>query len=51
VTLVLKLSKKTLRRLRRSMTHRRSRIATVTVTARDAAGNPRSKRVKIRLVH
>jgi glucose/arabinose dehydrogenase len=51
VTLVLKLSKKTLRRLRRSMRHHRTRIATVRVTARDAAGNPRSKRVKIRLVH
>jgi hypothetical protein len=51
VTLVLKLSKKTLRRLRRSMSHHRTRIARVTVTARDAAGNARTKRVTIRLVH
>jgi hypothetical protein len=51
VTLVLKLSKKTLRRLRRSMTHHRTRIARVTVTARDGAGNARTKRVSIRLVH
>jgi glucose/arabinose dehydrogenase len=51
VTLVLKLNKKTLRRLRRAMRHHHTRIARVTVTARDAAGNARTKRVTIRLVH
>jgi hypothetical protein len=51
VTLKLRLSKGTLRALRRSMSHHRTRLAHVTVTARDAAGNARSRRVTIRLVH
>jgi glucose/arabinose dehydrogenase len=51
VTLVLKLKKGTLRKLRRAMSHHRSRTARVSVTARDSAGNARTKRVSIRLVH
>jgi glucose/arabinose dehydrogenase len=51
VTLKLGLSKRTLRSLRRSMTHHRTRVARVTVTARDTASNARSRRVTIRLVH
>jgi hypothetical protein len=51
VTLKLKLSKSTLRKLRRSMSHHRTRIAHVTVTARDGSGNARSRRLSVRLVH
>jgi glucose/arabinose dehydrogenase len=51
VTLRLKLTKRTLRKLRRSMSHHRTRLAHVTVTARDSSGNVRSRRVAIRLVH
>jgi glucose/arabinose dehydrogenase len=51
LTLKLKLTKGTLRKLRRSMSHHRTRLAHVTVTARDSAGNARSRRVTIRLVH
>jgi hypothetical protein len=51
VTLRLKLTKRTLRKLRRSMSHHRTRLAHVTVTARDSSGNARSRRVTVRLVH
>lgn len=51
VTLKLKLTKCTLRKLRRAMSHHRSRVAHVTVTARDSSGNARTKRLTVRLVH
>ncbi|HEX6460054.1 MAG TPA: PQQ-dependent sugar dehydrogenase [Thermoleophilaceae bacterium] len=51
VTLKLRLTKRGFRSLRRAMSHRRTRIAHVTVTAKDAAGNGRSRRISIRLVH
>jgi glucose/arabinose dehydrogenase len=51
VTLKLRLSKRTLRSLRRAMRHHRSRLAHVTVTARDSSGNARSRRLTVRLVH
>jgi hypothetical protein len=51
VTLKLRLTKFTLRKLRRAMSHNRSRIARVTVTARDGSGNARTRRLTVRLVH
>ncbi len=51
VTLKLRLTKRTLRKLRRAMRHHRSRIAHVTVTARDSSGNKRTRRLTVRLVH
>jgi hypothetical protein len=51
VALKLTLTKGTLRKLRRAMSRHRSRIAHVTVTARDSSGNARTKRLTVRLVH
>jgi glucose/arabinose dehydrogenase len=51
VALKLKLTKGTLRKLRRAMSRHRSRVAHVTVTARDSSGNARTKRLTVRLVH
>ncbi|HEY7629850.1 MAG TPA: PQQ-dependent sugar dehydrogenase [Thermoleophilaceae bacterium] len=51
VRLKLKLSKRTLRKLRRAMRHHKSKIAHVTITAKDGAGNKRTRRVQVRLVH
>jgi glucose/arabinose dehydrogenase len=51
VTLKLRLTKRTLRSLRRAMRHHRSRLAQVRVTARDGSGNTRSRRLSVRLVH
>lgn len=51
VRLKLRLTKHGLHTLRRAMSHGRTRIAHVTVTAKDASGNARSRRVTIRLVH
>jgi glucose/sorbosone dehydrogenase len=51
VTLKLRLTKRTLRSLRRAMRHHRSRLAQVRVTARDSSGNTRSRRLSVRLVH
>jgi hypothetical protein len=50
VTMRLKVSKRTLKRLRTALRHRRSFVAKVTVTARDAAGNVGSKRKAVRLL-
>ena len=51
VKLKLRLTKHGLRSLRHAMSHGRTRIAHVTVTAKDASGNTRTRRVTIRLVH
>lgn len=51
VTLKLRLTKRSLRSVRRAMSHHRTRLAHVTVTARDSSGNARSHRIAIRLVH
>jgi glucose/arabinose dehydrogenase len=47
----LKLSKGTLRKLRRAMRHHRSKLARVNVTARDQSGNARTRHIFVRLVH
>ena len=51
VKLKLRLTKHGLRSLRHAMSHGGTRIAHVTVTAEDASGNTRTRRVTIRLVH
>ncbi len=51
VKLKLRLTKRGLRELRHAMSHHRTRVAHVTVTAKDPSGNARTKRVTIRLVH
>jgi glucose/arabinose dehydrogenase len=50
VVLKLRLSKTSLRKLRRAFRHRHSFVARVTVTARDAAGNTGSARRAVRLL-
>jgi hypothetical protein len=50
VILKLRLSKPSLRKLRRAFRHHRSFVARVTVTARDAAGNTGSARRAVRLL-
>ena len=50
VTLRLRLSKSSLRKLRRAFRHHRSFIANITVTAHDAAGNSGSRRRAVRLL-
>jgi hypothetical protein len=50
ITFKLRLSRRALRSLRRAFRHRKSFSAKVTVSARDAAGNAGSKRLRVRLV-